>query len=213
MKCYYCKKSDHKIRTFRYKHRRDKIWSLVMSLAEKRSNEPMGQDVEASCCSVEYVATNEETYGSASVISEKPSCTKEKHDVDSPQVENNFHNSLRLKDNLVIENHHVISCLKRMNYLWTTSIWKYLSLFWICSLSWPRNLFCPKRCKRELYWLILCFGLFDLFSFFQQKDGADKSPPMVAYCTIDSPQPLRGMYKLQTSSIQTWKRKKKKKRR
>ena len=219
--CFYCKKPGHLIRSCRYKRRRDKLRSTLTSLSERPSscNQLAQQQVEAPSSSHTKVSippsetTNQETM-CCSLVSHTAQLNP---DISISRCSENTNRAktdidhLVFKSNKVTQTHDDIPSMKLKKCNWKLNGLKSFS--WCLSLSWLNNPFCLKRCKRELYWLISFFGLFDLFSFFQQKDGADKSPPMVAYCTIDSPQPLRGMYKLQTSSIQTWKRKKKKKQR
>ena len=111
----------------------------------------------------------------------------------------------------VISNHHDPSSVMLMKQNWNLYLWNGLLFSWLSSL----NPFCLTRCKRELLYLMSFSWINDLLclSCIQWKHVADENHHMVAYCTIDSSQQLRGRYKLQSKpSVQIWERKKKKRR-
>ena len=89
LKCHFCKKLGHKIRTCRYKRRRDKIRQAINSLAEKPSvtNPTMTQVAEAPCCLV-LSGANEETDLSAVTSSLEFSCIENIHHTDGLRTEN-----------------------------------------------------------------------------------------------------------------------------
>ena len=187
----------HKIRTCRYKRRRDKLRKATTSPVEnlKTSVSINLAKSEALCCSFPHDAPNT--------------------DIDACVDEDTIPQHDPLSKNVsVIQNHHDDTCVKLMKYNWKFHVVKCFSVSWLFSLSWMRNPFCMERCKRELCWLLSFAWLAEMFSFFDHKYGADEQPRMFAYCTLDSPRPLQGTYNLSTKcAVPTWKKKKKKRRR
>ena len=156
-KCYYCKKPGHKIRTCRYKRRRDKLRKATTSPVEnlKASVSIDLAESEALCCSFPHDAPN----------TDSDACVDEdivpQHDPLSKNVS-------------VIQNHYDDTCVKLMKSNWNSHVVKCFSVSWLFSLSWMRNPFCMERCKRELCWLLSFAWLAEMFSFFDHKYVADE---------------------------------------
>ena len=211
IQCYYCKKFGHKISTCRYKRRRD-IFRKSKVFPAQDSPSVQATNQEAICCSLAHENVPANMDVSLSIASEKLPFNKA--ELDLSEVEEQL-NDLHSEVTSVIT-HHDTSSVKLKEYNLNANVWKLLSLSWLGSLFCLRNPFCFERCKQEFLWLVSFAWLTDLLSFFKQKHVAgsvDDAPRMVAYCTIDSHQPLKGTYNVQsTQSVPTWKRKKKKRR-
>ena len=216
-KCHYCKKPGHKIRTCRFKRRRDKLRETIASLSDEISTTEakapklhLLQEISTRPAQNSFV-TNQETLCCSLALNQT--------NIDScpPEIDERL-NDLNSKSTFVARAHQDISSLKLMKCDWKLNVFKYLSLSWCISLSWlvSLNPFCLARCKRELLYLVSFSWITDLFSITKQQHASEFDndiPRMVASCTIDNPQPIRGTYKLQSKpSIKTWKRKKKKRR-
>ena len=208
-KCFYCKKPGHRIRTCRYKLRRDKLRKSTLQ-SPPAENSPLQIFPTENSLSAEISLPNE-TNSKVLCCSTADSMPKRLHEIPLDN-EVSIQNDSLPSNVSVISNHHDLSSVMPMKQNWNLYLLTGLSFSWLSSL----NPFCLKRCKRELLYLMSFSWINDLLCLLscnQRQHVADENLHMVAYCTIDNSQPLRGRYKLQSKpSVQTWKKKKKKRR-
>ena len=204
IKCFYCKRYGHKIRSCRYKRRNDKrLLRSLQSSSETTATLISNQDV--TCCSTEHDAATHMIDSSSSDNSVSLSCNTEMNtntaaDMDFENGDNEYdfsHDFNSLLDNApVTHSHSVFPSFKLMGHQFRKKLWNF-GIF-ICSIFSQLN--------QKLLWLFSSLWMIDLSSVFKREQNALDHPCIVAHCTIGMGNPNQRQPK---SSVPAWKRRKK----
>ena len=208
IKCFYCKKDGHRIRSCRYKRRNDKRRFLRSFKSSSKITATLISTQDVTCCSSEHDALTQLNDSSSSANSDSLSCNSESHIKDSADMDSekddteikfhyDFHSLLNHAP--MTHCHSVSSSLKLMGHRLSQKVWNFWIFIWLHF----------SRLNQKPFRLFSSFWMINLFPVSKRKHNADTHPRIVAHCTIGMGAPNHRQPK---SSVPAWKKRKKKRR-